>query len=201
MRHLLNTLYVTTQSTYLAREGEAVVVKSENDNLLRVPIHTLNGIVCFGRVSCSPPLLGMCAERDVAVSFLTEHSKFLARIQGPTHGNVVLRRAQYRAADNQAICSAIARLMVAGKLANSRVVILRAARECSLSAEGTELNSAARRLAHILSALDRPLSLDQLRGMEGEAAQVYFGVFDRFITSAKADFVFQERSRRPALIT
>src|SRR6266568_7155998 len=130
MRHLLNTLYVTTQGTYLAREGEAVVVKNDDNNLLRVPIHTLSGIVCFGRVSCSPPLLGLCAERDVAVSFLTEHGKFLARVQGAVHGNVLLRRAQYRDADDEAIRTAIARAMVTGKIANCRVVVLRAAREC-----------------------------------------------------------------------
>ncbi len=199
MRHLLNTLYVTTQGTYLAREGEAVVVKNDDNNLLRVPIHTLSGIVCFGRVSCSPPLLGLCAERDVAVSFLTEHGKFLARVQGAVHGNVLLRRAQYRDADDEAIRTAIARAMVTGKIANCRVVVLRAARECSVAAEGAELETAARRLADILTALDRQISLEQLRGMEGEAAQTYFGIFDHLITAPKPDFSFQGRSRRPAL--
>ena len=199
MRHLLNTLYVTTQGTYLAREGEAVVVKNDGDNLLRVPIHTLSGIVCFGHVSCSPPLMGLCAERDVAVSFLTEHGKFLARVQGAVHGNVLLRRAQYRAADDEAIRTAIARTMVTGKVANCRIVVLRAARECSLAVEGSQLESAARRLADILTAVDRQMSLEQLRGMEGEAAQTYFGIFDHLITASKPDFFFQGRSRRPAL--
>lgn len=199
MRHLLNTLYVTTQGAYLAREGEAVVVKNDGDNLLRVPIHTLNGIVCFGRVSCSPPLLGLCSERDVAVSFLTEHGKFLARVQGPVNGNVLLRRAQYRAADDEGIRAAVARAMVTGKVANCRIVLLRAARERSVAAEIAELESAARRLTDILAALDRQPSLETLRGMEGEAAQTYFGVFDHLITASRADFTFQGRSRRPAL--
>lgn len=199
MKKLLNTLYVTTQGSYLAKDGETVLVRVEQENRLRVPLHTLSGIVCFGQVSCSPPLMGFCAEKDVALSFLTEHGKFLARVQGPVHGNVLLRRAQYRAADDEAIRTAIARTMVTGKVANCRVVVLRAARECSVAAESAELESASRRLADILTALDRQMSLEQLRGMEGEAAQTYFGIFDHLITACKPDFFFEGRSRRPAL--
>jgi CRISP-associated protein Cas1 len=98
MKKLLNTLYVTTQGSYLAKDGETVLVRVEHENRLRVPLHTLSGIVCFGQVSCSPPLMGFCAEKDVALSFLTEHGKFLARVQGPVNGNVLLRREQYRRA-------------------------------------------------------------------------------------------------------
>jgi CRISPR-associated protein Cas1 len=197
MRHLLNTLYVTTQGSYLAREAEAVVIKQDGEARLRLPIHTLGGVVCFGQVSCSPPLLGLCAERDVAVSFLTEHGKFLARVVGSTHGNVLLRRAQYRIADNEEPRGSIARAMVIGKVSNCRVVLLRAARERPPGPEATDLEAAARRLAMILSRLASPRPLDEVRGIEGEAAQVYFSSFDHLITVAKEEFFFRGRSRRP----
>ena len=199
MRHLLNTLYVTTQGSHLAREAEAVVIKQDGEVRLRVPIHTLGGVVCFGHVSCSPPLLGLCAERDVAVSFLTEHGKFLARVVGSTHGNVLLRRAQYRIADNEEPRAGIARAMVIGKVSNCRVVLLRAARERSPGPEATELEEAARRLAMILSRLELPRPIEETRGIEGEAAQVYFTSFDHLITVAKEEFFFRGRSRRPPL--
>jgi CRISPR-associated protein Cas1 len=199
MRHLLNTLYVTTQGSYLAREAEAVVIKQDGEARLHVPIHTLGGVVCFGQVSCSPPLLGLCAERDVAVSFLTEHGKFLARVVGSTHGNVLLRRAQYRIADDEEPRASIARAMVIGKVSNCRVVLLRAARERPPGPEATELEGAARRLGMILSRLESPRPLDETRGIEGEAAQVYFSSFDYLITVAKEEFFFRGRSRRPPL--
>jgi CRISPR-associated protein Cas1 len=199
MRHLLNTLYVTTQGSYLTREGEAVVIKQDGEARLRVPIHTLGGVVCFGQVSCSPPLLGLCAERDVAVSFLTEHGKFLARVVGSTHGNVLLRRAQYRIADNEEPRAGIARAMVIGKVSNCRVVLLRAARERLPVPEATELEEAARRLAMILSRLESPRPIEETRGIEGEAAQVYFSSFDHLITVAKEEFFFRGRRRRPPL--
>src|SRR5271166_1640043 len=197
MRHLLNTLYVTTQGSYLAREAEAVVIKQDGEARLRLPIHTLGGVVCFGQVSCSPPLLGLCAERDVAVSFLSEHGRFLARVVGSTHGNVLLRRAQYRIADNEEPRASIAHAMVVGKVSNCRVVLLRAARERPPGPEATELEGAARRLAMILSRLEKPRPLDEIRGIEGEAAQVYFSSFDHLITVAKEEFFFRGRSRRP----
>jgi len=199
MRHLLNTLYVTTQDSYLAREGESVVVRHEEKTRLRVPIHTLSGIVCFGRVSCSPVLLGLCAERGVGICFLTEHGKFLARVQGPTHGNVLLRRAQYRAADDEHGRAAIASAVVTAKVANCRAVLLRAARERPQPDGSRELQAAARRLGDILSELESAPELERVRGKEGEAAQVYFGVFNHLITSAASDFSFPGRSRRPPL--
>src|ERR1043165_2385752 len=126
MKRHLNTLYVTTQGTYLAKEGEAVVVSLDALVVLRVPIHTLGGIVCFGQIGFSPFLLGLCGERGVAVSFLTENGRFLARLQGPVSGNVLLRREQYRRADDPVASAAVARSVIAGKIANSRTVILRA---------------------------------------------------------------------------
>ena len=129
MKKLLNTLYITTQGAYLSREGETVLVRYEQETRLRVPIHTLAGIVCFGQVSCSPPLMGLCAENNVAVSFLNEHGRFLARVQGPVNGNVLLRREQYRKSDEEQAAASIAKAAVMAKVANCRTVLLRGARE------------------------------------------------------------------------
>jgi CRISP-associated protein Cas1 len=199
MKKLLNTLYVTIQGAYLAREGETVRVRVEKETRLQVPIHTLSGIVCFGQVSCSPFLLGLCAERGVGVSFLTEKGRFLARVQGPVSGNVLLRREQYRWADDEARSAAVARAVLIGKIANSRTVLRRALRDHS-DKPGTErLEKAGRKLRFSLDQLQRSHSLDALRGIEGDAAGAYFAVFDNLITAQKEDFRFNERSRRPPL--
>ena len=198
MKRLLNTLYVTTQGAYLAHEGESVLVRVEHETRLRVPIHTLGGIVCFGQVSCSPPLLGLCGDRDVTVSFLTEYGRFLARVQGPVSGNVLLRREQYRRADDEKVSAEIARAIVIAKVANSRIVLLRGARERP-EAAATVLSEAAHHLADILTSLQEPAALDTVRGREGEAARVYFSVFDHLIAAQKGDFFFRERNRRPPL--
>ena len=129
MKQLLNTLYVTTQGAYLARDGEAVAVRVEKETKLRVPIHTLSSIVCFGQVSCSPFLMGLCGESSVALAFLTENGQFLARVHGPVSGNVLLRREQYRWADREERAAAVARAVVLAKIANCRTVLLRALRE------------------------------------------------------------------------
>ena len=199
MKKLLNTLYVTTQGAYLAREGETVLVRVEKETRLQLPIHTLSGIVCFGQVSCSPFLLGLCAERGVGVSFLTKHGRFLARVQGPVSGNVLLRREQYRRADDGAGSAAMARSILVGKIANSRTVLQRAIRDHSEKPGADVLESAAKRLRFSLDQLQQSHPLDTLRGIEGDAAAVYFGVFDYLITGQKDGFKFYERNRRPPL--
>jgi CRISP-associated protein Cas1 len=199
MKKLLNTLYVTTQGAYLAREGETVLVRHEHENLLRIPIHTLAGIACFGQVSCSPPLMGLCADNNVALSFLTEHGRFLARVQGAVNGNVLLRREQYRKADDEAATASIARATVMAKIANCRTVVLRGAREHMDQNAVQALDAAGARMARILTLLDKATAADAVRGFEGEAASVYFAVFDHLITVSKDAFFFRERSRRPPL--
>jgi CRISP-associated protein Cas1 len=199
VKKLLNTLYVTTQGSYLAREGETVVVRHEQENRLRVPIHALAGIVCFGQVSCSPPLMGLCAEKNVALSFLTEHGRFLARVQGPVNGNVLLRREQYRKSDEEQAAASIARAAVMAKVANCRTVVLRGARERTDGDGVGALDKAAVRLARVLTSLEKASTVDGVRGFEGEAASVYFGVFDHLITASKEAFFFRERNRRPPL--
>ncbi|HUU26633.1 MAG TPA: type I-C CRISPR-associated endonuclease Cas1c [archaeon] len=199
MRHFLNTLYVTTQGAYLARERETLVVRVGQETRLRVPIHTLGSIVCFGLVSCSPQLMEMCGKRNVLISFLSERGKFLARVEGPVSGNVLLRRAQYRRADNETASAALARAVVAAKIANSRTVLLRAARDHPGNPNKDALEAAIRRLERLLDEFQRPLDLDGIRGLEGDAARTYFKVFDCLITAQKEDFFFRERNRRPPL--
>jgi CRISP-associated protein Cas1 len=195
MRKLLNNLYVTLPQAYLSKEGETVLVRQEHETRLRVPILALEGIVCVGQVSMSPALMALCAERNVGVSFLSEHGRFLARIQGPVHGNVLLRREQYRRADTEADSAAIARSVLLAKIANSRTSLLRAAREHA----SETLDRAANQLGESLQALASIATLDVLRGIEGDAAHNYFAVFDEMILQQKEDFFFHERSRRPPL--
>jgi CRISPR-associated protein Cas1 len=199
VKQLLNTLYVTTQGAYLARDGETVLVKVEQEVALRVPIHTLASVVCFGRVSASPPLMGLCGERGVAMAYFTESGRFLARVEGPVSGNVLLRREQYRRSDDPEGTAEIARSAVIAKVANCRTVLLRAAREKPESASRPALDETARRLGKIVEELQKPMEVDTVRGHEGDAARMYFGVFDHLITESKDAFFFRERSRRPPL--
>jgi CRISPR-associated protein Cas1 len=199
MKRHQNTLYVTTQGAYLAKDGEAVAVRVAEETRLRVPIHTLGGIVCFGQVGASPFLLGFCGERGVSVSFLTENGRFLARVQGPTSGNVLLRREQYRRTDDETAAAAITRSFLAAKIANSRTVIQRALRDRPQSPGADTLRTATVTLGQNLDSLRDGIPLDGLRGIEGNAARLYFEVFDELITQQKGDFFFRERSRRPPL--
>lgn len=199
MKHLLNTLYVTTQGAYLHRDGETVAVRIENETRMRVPIHTLGGIVCFGRVSASPPLMELCCEHGAYISFLSEQGRFYARVDGPITGNVLLRREQYRIADNDVRRAELARAFVAAKVANGRTVLLRALRDHGEKMQGTEVERACRDLGTILNELKEGLDLEWIRGKEGEAARRYFEAFDHLIVAQKDAFFFRGRSRRPPL--
>lgn len=199
MKRLLNTLYVTTQGSYLHREGETVEVTQDGEIKLRVPIHTLQGIVCFGQVSMSPPLMGLCAERRVMVSFLSRNGRFLARVEGPVSGNVLLRREQYRRADNPELAGEVARSLVTAKVNNCRVVLQRALREHPDLEGAQNLSSSINHLSEILKSLEKVPALDSIRGLEGEAASNYFSVFNNLIFAQNEDFSFNERNRRPPL--
>lgn len=199
MKQLLNTLFVTTQGSYLSQKGDTVLVRVERETKLRVPIHTLGSIVCFGNIGCSPFLMGLCGQNNVSLSFLTEYGRFLARVQGPVQGNVLLRREQYRRADQPAICAAIARSVITAKIANCRNVLLRAIRDRADDENKSKLDRAVALLAQLLYELKQQLPLDIIRGKEGEAAKVYFDVFDHLISSNKESFFFHGRNRRPPL--
>lgn len=199
MRKLLNTLYVTTQGTYLHKEGETIVVEKDQTKVLQLPIHTLQGLVCFGNVLCSPFLLGFCAERGIAVSFLTEYGKFLAAVQGPVSGNVLLRKEQYRRSDDLGASAEIASGIVGAKLANSRVVLARSLRDHGGKVDVPRLEAALKSLDSLMEQLARTPSLDAIRGLEGQGAAVYFSVFNELIVDQKQDFLFEDRNRRPPL--
>jgi len=196
MRKYLNTLYVTTQGAYLNKDGECVVVSVNRETRLRVPIHTLDGVVCFGNVMCSPFLMHHCADNGVLLSFMSERGRFLARAQGPVSGNVLLRREQYRVADDEGAAVAIARATVLAKTANSRSVLQRSVRD---HGDQPDTQAAVLRLGRLMEAARDAATLDGLRGTEGDAGRVYFSVFDNLVTAQKEEFVFERRSRRPPL--
>lgn len=197
MKRHLNTLFVTTQNAYLAAEGETVAVKVDRESKLRIPLHLLEGIVCFGVVGMSPVLMARCSEHGIGISFLSEHGRFLARVQGPQSGNVLLRREQYRRADDMNASSEIANTLITAKIANCRAVLQRAARDHPDSGGVENLRFAVVALTQGLGRLKGALSLDTVRGIEGDAAGTYFATFDDLITRQKDDFKFAGRNRRP----
>jgi CRISPR-associated protein Cas1 len=199
MKHLLNTLYITTQGSYIAREGETLLIRVEHETRNRFPVVQLQSVVCFGQVTMSPSGMELCAEHGISVVFLTVQGRFMARVNGPVSGNVLLRRQQYRFADNLETSTHIARNMLTGKLVNCRNMLMRAAREREDITSKAILASAAKAFSRHIRGLADVTDLDTLRGKEGDAGADYFAVFDHFITINKNDFVFTVRSRRPPL--
>ena len=202
MRRHLNTLYVTTEDAWLHKDGENAVVKVKGTEHGRVPMHLLGGIVCFGSVGATPPLLGHCAERGICLSFLSRNGRFLARVEGPVSGNVLLRRSQYRASDDMEMNAAFARNMVIGKLLNQRTVVRRALRDhgSNMSAAArARLEGCVRRLGDAARRANGPQSTDEVRGIEGEGARAYYGVFGDLVRMEEAGFSFERRSRRSPL--
>lgn len=200
MRRQLNTLYVTTEGAWLRKEGANIVMEVEGELRARLPVHMLEGLVCIGRVLVSPPLLGYCAEQGICVSYLTPNGKFLARVEGPVSGNVLLRREQYRRSDDATRCAAIVRNLLLGKIHNQRAVVGRGLRDHGESLEGTTrgaLEHAHKRLQRIGERLLTEADTTVLRGLEGEAAQTYFGVFDHLIRVEHPAMRFTGRKRRP----
>ena len=195
MKKLLNTLYVTTQDTYLRKEGETVVVEKEKQVLLRLPIHTLQGIVTFGNVMTSPFLLNLCAERGVCVSFMSESGRFLARVTGPVSGNVLLRLAQMRAYEDKEKKGEIARSFVIGKLLNARNIILRRIRDHGVS--DVLRDAAEKHVGVVRRVRDSPPDAERLRGLEGEAGAAYFACFNELLVAQKDEFAISGRNRRP----
>jgi len=202
VKKLLNTLFVSSRGTYLSREGETIVVTREKEVVLRMPVHTLEGIVLLTESSLSTPVMGFCAEHGVQISMVSDSGKFLARVQGPVRGNVLLRREQYRVAEDPARSAAAAFAFVPAKIANCRSVLLRAMRE--KSDRRLVLEPASTCLARSLETMQArhiagTLDVDRIRGCEGDCASEYFRIFDALITTNKEDFRFCGRSRRPPL--
>ncbi|SMP46375.1 CRISPR-associated protein, Cas1 family [Neorhodopirellula lusitana] len=197
MKRHLNTLFVTTEGSYLAKDGAAVQVRFEKKTLLRVPLHNLDGIVCFGRVGFSSQLAAACAESSVSISLMSPHGRFRAAVVGFSPGNVLLRRQQYRAADDPEATARIARNCISGKIANCRSVLLRAARDTKDQDRSSRLKLTAKHLAPILRRVAKADDADTVRGHEGEAASKYFESFGD-LTTVEA-FQMKGRSRRPPL--
>lgn len=197
-----NVIYVTTQRAWLNKDGQNVVVSVDGAERARMPVHQLAGIVGFGRVALSAPLLGFCCESGITVTHLDERGRFLARVEGPVSGNVLLRREQYRRADDPDACAALVRSIVTGKTLNQRAVLRRALRdhrEAMPPAAVAALEEAERRLTDIARRCAKPQDTDALRGLEGEAGAVYFAAFPRLIRRPEPELTFATRSRRPPL--
>ncbi len=199
MRKLMNILYVTSPDAYLSLDGENVVVLVEEKEKIRVPLHNLEGIVTFGYTGASPALMGQCAKRNLALSFLTKNGRFLGRLTGESKGNVVLRREQYHIADKTEQKLEIAKNCIIGKVYNSRSVINRGIRDHEERIDKERFQLVSAQLKKSLQMIRKALSLEELRGYEGEAASRYFSVMNDLILQQKGDFYFHNRNKRPPL--
>lgn len=199
MRQLLNTLFVTSEDIYLTLDGENVVANREKVVAARYPLHTLSAIITFSYSGASPALMGACAQRGISLSFCSPRGKFLARVTGESNGNVLLRRTQYRIADDPVQSCVLARNMIFGKIHNARWSIQRTRRDHSLRVDDARLGEVSEQLKDVLPQVLCQEDLDSLRGLEGAAATAYFGVFDQLILGNKAVFHFTTRSRRPPM--
>jgi CRISPR-associated protein Cas1 len=197
MRELLNTLYVQTQGAVLHLDHDAITIRVEQELKLRLPLLRLTGIVVFGRVTLTPFIIQRCAEDGRSIVWLSRSGRFKARVEGPTRGNVLLRRAQHLALSDKQRALQLARQIVAAKLQNSRQLLLRGARDASNDQARTLISSAAGRIAEILAQLPDARNLDELRGMEGDAARNYFGVFGYHLRGDSEAFTMDGRTRRP----
>jgi len=199
LKKLLNTLYVTSPNRYLSLEGENVVVLEEQEEIGRVPLHNLEGIVTFGYTGASPALMGACAQRNIDLAFMSGNGRFLARVSGEVRGNVTLRKQQYRMSEDKEKSIKVARNCIMGKIFNSRWVLERASRDYPLRLDINKLKEKSSFLAERVKETRICEEPKTLLGIEGEAASVYFSVFDDLILQQKDDFCFHGRNRRPPL--
>lgn len=199
MRKLLNTLYVTTPESYLSRDGDNVIIRVDGEEKFRIPIHNLEGIVCFGYMGASPHLMRLCSDNNVGLSFLNPHGKFLARVSGPVRGNVLLRRTQYRKADNLCESLEISKSFIIGKIVNCRNIFGRGIRDHPDTINSQRVRAADALMIENLLKIEGCESADELRGIEGNCAKFYFVALDDLIVKQKDDFSIEERNRRPPL--
>lgn len=199
MKKLLNTLYVTSTNRYLSLDGENVVILEEQEDIGRVPLHNLEGIVTFGYTGASPALMGACAQRNIDLSFMSGSGRFLARVSGEVRGNVTLRKQQYQISEDKQKSIEIARNCIVGKVYNSRWILERTARDYPLRLDSEKLKEKSAFLAERLKDIRICENHEKLLGLEGESASIYFSVFDDLILQQKEDFFFRGRNRRPPL--
>lgn len=197
MRHLLNTLFVTWEGSYLSLENENVVVPLQNGSVRKIPLLNLESIIYFGHKGASPALLGACAKRKIGFAFISQQGKFLARSVGAENGNVLLRKEQYLKAEDEEYALGIAKAMIVAKLYNSRSILLRGMRDHPLSVDAALFKERCAALLSLARDADRAGDLDSLRGMEGGAAKDYFDCLDGLILQDKKHFFMQGRVKRP----
>ena len=199
MKKLLNTLYITSDNKYLSLDGNNVVIKEEGTAVGRLPLHNLEMIVSFSRLGASPALMGKCAEENIPIVFLNPNGTYLARVEGKTRGNVLLRKKQYRISEEEQESLLIARNIILGKIYNARWVIERTKRDHNMQVDVDKLMRVSAKLQDSLKGIVTCNSIDTLRGQEGELAALYFSVFDEMILQQKDDFFFHGRNRRPPM--
>lgn len=199
MKKLLNTLYVTTPETYLALDGENIVVLLAEEEKLRLPLHTLESIAYFGYKGASPALMGACARRGIRISFFTPGNRFLAAVTGNENGNVLLRRTQYRVADDPIASAQIARAFVLAKIHNSRWILERATRDHPMRIDVAAIKESCAILANQLRNCAQSEDRESIRGIEGSAAERYFSHFNDLILADEVHFRFEKRNRRPPM--
>jgi CRISPR-associated protein Cas1 len=199
MKKLLNTLYVTKPECYISLDNEAVCVKQDDEILLRVPLLNLDGIVTLGYTGASPALMRECAARGIMLTFLSSTGRFLATVVGENNGNVLLRKKQYRISDDENKSLEYANKFIFGKIYNAKWLLERAARDYALRLDVDALKSASGQLSDAIKRTADSPDLDELRGVEGAAATVYFREFDNLILQNKETFSFKGRTRRPPL--
>ena len=199
MKRLLNTLYVTGKNRYLSLDGENVVILEKQEEIGRIPLHNIQGIVTFGYTGASPALMGACAERNIDLSFMSGNGRFLARVSGEIKGNVILRKKQYQVSENEEESIKLARNFITGKIYNSRWILERAIRDYPLRIDVDKVKAKSVFLHQSLDSVRTCENSATLLGLEGEAASVYFSVFDDLILQQKETFYFHGRNKRPPL--
>jgi CRISPR-associated protein Cas1 len=198
--HLLNTLYVTQPESYLHLDNDTLRIEIERETRLRVPLHHLSAVVCFGHVLVSPILMHRLADEGKSLVLLDGHGRFKARLEGPVAGNVLLRIDQHCRHASAEFCLAAAKSCIAGKLKNCRQVLLRGARETGREDDNAALSAVADEFARALARLEHAPDLDAVRGIEGDAAKRYFAVLGLIVRpEARTDFTPNGRTRRPPL--
>lgn len=199
MRKLLNTLFVTSENAFLSLDGETVSVAIDKKKAGQFPLHTLESIVCFSYNGATPAFMGACAKRGINLSFYNPYGKFLCRVVGENQGNVLLRKQQYRISDQESASCAIGRNFILGKVFNCRWAIDRTLRDHALRVDEKRCRNAIQYLTNAMEKIKGEENLDSLRGIEGECASVYFGIFDELILNQKEDFPFGGRNKRPPM--
>lgn len=197
MRKLLNVLFITSPDSYITKDGENIVVLVDGEEKSRLPVHVLEGIICFGYSGASPAAMSLCTKRGVGLTFCNEYGKFLARVSGEVQGNVLLRKKQYKISDLESEAVKIAKNCVYAKIINCRTVINRAIRDHKEVVNSSSLEDISKRLLRSANQLEHTESLDTLRGIEGDCAKNYFSIFNEFLLSQKEDFYMQNRNKRP----